>query len=110
MWLIDHTMQIGTVKMFAILGCPLNRVPFGERALPLSDLPLVALVPMETSHAARVDAELEKAVQRTGKPHTIVSDQGTDLVGGIAKFQSFYPRTVRVPDAAHYGANVLGNA
>ena len=109
-WLIDHTMQIGTVKMFAILGCPLNRVPFGERALQLSDLQLVALVPMETSNAKRVDAELVKAVDRVGQPHTIVSDQGNDLVGGIARFQNFYMRTHFVPDAAHYGANVLKNA
>ena len=109
-WLIDHTMQIGTVKMFVILGCPLNRVPFGERPLQLSDLQLVAMVPMETSDAKRVDAELERAVERTGKPHTIVSDQGRDWVGGTTKFRDFYRRAVHVADVAHSGANVLENA
>ena len=88
-WLIDHTMQIGTVKMFAILGCPLNRVPFGERALQLSDLQLVALVPMEKSNAALVDAELVKAVDRVGQPHTIVSDLGMTWSGGSPDFRIF---------------------
>src|SRR5450755_3672155 len=43
LWLIDHTIQIGTQKILVILGCPLDEVPFGEHALQLSDLQLVAL-------------------------------------------------------------------
>lgn len=109
-WLIDHTVQIGSLKLLVILGCPLARVPFGERALQLSDLQLVALVPMEKSNGAAVEVELEKARERTGTPHLIVSDQGSDLLKGIKDFQSWYPRTAHVPDAAHYGANVLEKA
>ena len=109
-WLIDHTIQIGSLKLLVILGCPLARVPFGERALGLSDLQLVALVPMEKSNGAAVEVELEKAAERTGVPQLIVSDQGSDLLKGIADFQSWYPRTAHVPDVAHYGANVLEKA
>jgi len=109
-WLIDHTIQIGSLKLLVILGCPLAHVPFGERALQLSDLQLVALVPMEKSNGAAVEAELEKARERTGTPRLIASDQGSDLVKGVKDFQSWYPRTAHVPDAAHYGANVLENA
>ena len=109
-WLIDHTIQIGSLKLLVILGCPLAQVPFGERALQLADLRLVALVPMEKSNGAAVEAELEKARERTGTPHLIVSDQGSDLVKGIAGFQSWYPRVAHVLDVAHYGANVLENA
>ena len=110
LWLVDHTIQIGTLKMLVILGCPMSLVPFGQRALQLSDLQLVALVPMEKSNAALVEAELERAVQRTGRPRLIVSDQGSDLRKGIADFQSWYPRTAYVPDVAHYGANLLEHA
>jgi hypothetical protein len=110
LWLVDHTIQIGTQKILVILGCPMDHVPFGQRALHLSDLQLVALVPMEKSTAALVEAELEQAVQRTGRPCLIVSDQGSDLRKGIADFQSWYPRTAYVPDVAHYGATLLEHA
>mgnify|MGYP000358181773 CR=1 FL=1 len=109
-WLADHTIQIGVQKMLVILGCPMNQVPFGQRALQLSDLQLVALVPMEKSNGALVEAELEQAVERTGRPRLIVSDQGSDLKKGIADFQSWYPGTAYVPDAAHFGATVLEHA
>jgi len=110
LWLVDHTIQIGTQKILVILGCPMDQVPFGQRALQLSDLQLVALVPMEKSNAALVEAELEQAVKRTGRPRLIVSDQGSDLRKGIADFQGWYPRTAYVPDVAHYGATLLEHA
>jgi len=106
-WLADHTIQIGVQKILVILGCPMDQVPFGQRALQLSDLQLVALVPMEKSNAALVETELEQAVQRTGRPRLIVSDQGSDLRKGIADFRDWYPRTAYVPDIAHYGATQL---
>jgi hypothetical protein len=110
LWLVDHTIQIGTQKILVILGCPIDQVPFGQRALQVSDLQLVALVPMEKSTAVLVEAQLEQAVQRTGRPRLIVSDQGSDLRKGIADFQSWYPRTAYVPDVAHYGATLLEHA
>jgi hypothetical protein len=110
LWLVDHTIQIGTQKMLVILGCPMDQVPFGQRALQLSDLQLVALVPMEKSNAALVEAELDRAARRTGAPRLIVSDQGSELRKGIADFQSWYPRTAYVPDVAHYGATLLERA
>ncbi len=58
-WLIDHTLQIGTAKLFVIVGVLLDEVPFGVRPLQLSDLHLVAIVPMETAKQPIVGAELE---------------------------------------------------
>jgi hypothetical protein len=110
LWLIDHTIQIGTQKILVILGCPMDDVPFGQRALQLSDLQLVALVPMQKSNGVVVERELENAAQRTGVPRLIVSDQGPDLCKGIADYVEFRPGTVHVPDAAHYGANLLEHA
>lgn len=110
LWLIDHTIQIGSQKILVILGCPIDDVPFGQRALQLSDLQLVALVPMEKSNGAAVERELENAAQRTGVPRQIASDQGSDLLKGIADYVEYRPGTVHVPDAAHYGANLLEHA
>jgi hypothetical protein len=109
LWIIDHTIQIGAKKLFLIVGCPLADVPFGRRCLALADLHLVALVPMEESNQHQVDAELEKATQRTGAPRLIVSDQAGDLTKGIERFQQRHAGTAAVGDIAHHGANVLEN-
>lgn len=111
LWLIDHTIQIGTQKILLILGCPMDQVPFGVRALQLSDLQLVALAPMDQSNGDAVERELENAaVRRTGVPRLIVSDQGSDLLKGIGDYTEIRPKTFHVPDAAPYGANLLKHA
>ncbi len=106
-WLIDHTLQIGATKLFVIVGVPLHRVPFGVRPLQRADLHLVAMVPMDNANQHRVAEELEKAVARTGVPRQIVADGGSDLQQGITRFREKHPRTISVPDAAHYAANLL---
>ena len=110
LWLLDHTIQIGTRKILLILGCPLDQVPFGQRALQLSDMQLVALTPMEQSNGDAVETQLENAALRTGVPRLLVSDQGSDLLKGIGDYREIRPKTCHVPDAAHYGANLLKHA
>ena len=106
-WLVDHTIQIGAKKLLVILGAPLHTVPFGQRALTLADLHLIALVPMDHSDGEAVERELIVAAKRTGPPELIVSDQGPDLVRGIRNYQEDRPKVTRVVDIAHVGATVL---
>jgi hypothetical protein len=102
-WLVDHTLQIGDIKLLVIVGVLLDDVPFGIRPLQLADLHLVAMVPMARSDGPRVAQELENAVVRTGVPRQIVAD----LQNGIARFQALHPQTASVPDVAHHAANQL---
>lgn len=106
-WLIDHTVQIGASKLLVIVGCRLTDVPFGKRPLRQTDLQLVHLALMEHSTQAAVAAELQQAQERTGVPRLIVSDQGSDLNGGVAHFQQRHPGTAHVHDLAHQAANIL---
>jgi hypothetical protein len=106
-WLIDHTLQIGSTKLFVVVGVPLDHVPFGVRPLQLADLHLVAMVPMADANRERVAEELEKAVARTGVPRQIVADGAADLQKGIERFRERHPQTASVPDAAHHAANLL---
>ncbi|OWK45040.1 hypothetical protein [Fimbriiglobus ruber] len=106
-WLVDHTIQIGSQKLLAIVGVVLDHAPFGVRPLERADLHLVDLVPMDTSNHARVDAALQRAVARTGPPRQIVSDGATDLCKGIQDFRARHPDTLGVPDVAHHVANLL---
>lgn len=105
-WLIDHTVQIGAAKLLVVVGCLLSEVPFGQRALQLRDLQLVHLALMEHSTAESVQHELEKAAFRTGIPREIVSDQGSDIVGGVNSFIA-KANIAYVHDMAHQAANVL---
>lgn len=106
-WLIDHTVQIGACKLLVIVGCLLSDVPFGERPLRAADLHLVHVALMEHSTQAAVAAELERAAERAGPPRLFVSDQGSDLNGGVKQFQQQHPGTAHVHDLAHQAANVL---
>lgn len=106
-WLIDHTVQIGETKLLVIVGCLLANVPRGERPLKTSDLQLIHLAPMQHSTSETVAAELELAAMRTGKPREIVSDQGSDLDGGVRIFQTRHADVAHVHDLAHRAANVL---
>lgn len=106
-WLVDHTVQIGACKLLVIVGCLLTKAPLGQRPLRQSDLHLVGLSLMEHSTQEAVAVELERAARRTGAPRQIASDQGSDLNGGVKRFQQRHPGTAHVHDLAHQAANVL---
>jgi hypothetical protein len=106
-WLIDHSVQIGTVKVCVILGIRLCDVPYPRRALRYEDMQVIAVIPVEQSTGEIVDAQLEQASLRTGIPRQIVSDGGSDVKKGAALFARRHPETTVTYDAAHHGAIVL---
>jgi hypothetical protein len=106
-YLIDHSVQIGTVKVCVILGLRLRDVPFPARALRHDDVRVLAVIPTERSTGEIVAAQLEQAAQRTGVPRQIVSDHGSDVKKGSEWFVQRHPDTVVTYDASHHGAIVL---
>ena len=63
---------------------------------------------MPHSTAAAVEKALEEAALRTGVPRLIVSDEGTDVRGGIERYRdAHHDQTVATCDLAHKGANLL---
>jgi hypothetical protein len=106
-YLIDHTVQMGSMKCFAVVGIRLGQLPYPERCLRREDLQLIALVPMARSTAATVEQALEDAAARTGVPRLIVSDEGGDVRAGIDRYSARHAHTAASRDAAHKGANVL---
>ena len=105
--LIDHSVQIGTVKVCVILGVRLCDVPYPGRALRYEDMHVIAVIPVEQSTGEIVDAQLEQATLRIGIPRQIVSDGGSDVKKGAALFAGRHPETAVTYDAAHHGAIVL---
>lgn len=105
--LIDHSVQIGTVKVCVILGIRLSDVPYPRRALRYEDMHVMAVIPVEQSTGEIVDAQLEQATLRIGIPRQIVSDGGSDVKKGAALFAGRHGETAVTCDAAHHGALVL---
>ena len=105
--LIDHSVQIGTVKACVILGVRLCDIPYPGRALRFEDMHIIAVIPVEQSTGEIVAAQLEQATQRIGIPRQIVSDGGSDVKKGAALFAGRHTETAVTYDAAHHGAIVL---
>lgn len=106
-WIIDHTVQIGQQKVLVIVGLRAAQLPPAGQALKRKDLQLIALVPQVAANQHTVCAELERAVNRTGVPRTILSDHGADLAAGIRRFQERYPETIDLYDITHKVACLL---
>jgi hypothetical protein len=107
-WIIDHTIQLGTVRCLVIVGCRLSAWRAAERPLEHHDLSVLALEPVEKSDGATVARQLEATSVKTGiVPRAIVSDQGSDLKIGIAAYRQSHPQTVATLDIAHQTASQL---
>jgi hypothetical protein len=106
-YLIDHSVQLGTVKVCVILGLQLRGVSYPARALRFDDVRVLAVIPTEHSTGEIVAAQLEQVAERTGLPRQIVSDHGSDVKKGSELFAQRHPDTVVTYDAAHHGALVL---
>lgn len=106
-YLIDHSVQLGSVKVCLILGARLSELPSPARPLCLADLHLLALIPVEHSTGKIVQQQLAETARRTGIPRQIISDHGSDVKSGSELFAAEHPETAVVYDAAHHGACVL---
>ena len=107
-WIIDHTVQIGELKCFLIVGFRLGAWQRrADRTLTYQDVELIGLWPVRTSTGEIVDGQLEAALARTGLPCLIISDDGRDLHRGLALFQARHDAVVWIYDIKHKTASLL---
>ena len=107
-WLADHAIQMGKHRFLGILGIRLANLPPAGECLKLSDMTPVALLPVESSTQEIVQQQLESVRAATGiLPAAILSDEGSDLSGGIDRFCQAHPETTRYRDLPHLAARLL---
>ena len=107
-WIIDHTVQIGDLKCMIIVGFRLCAwQPLEDRRLMYKDVELIGLWPVRTSTGEVVSQQLESAIERTGLPSVIVSDDGPDLHRGLALFQERHREVIWIYDIKHKTASLL---
>lgn len=107
-WIVDHTVQLGAIKVLLIVGLRLSRWEQQERG-PLGhhDLQVVLLEPVEQSDGNLVEAQLERAAENTGAPRAILSDGCRELNKGIRQFRERHPQTAPLRDLKHQLALLL---
>ena len=106
-WIVDHTIQIGTTKCLLILGIRQAHWMQLQRPLVHTDLEVLELLPVEASNGDLVCKQYEAVAQRTGLPKMILSDHGSDLQRGLTLLQNKHPDVIGLDDVTHKLALLL---
>jgi hypothetical protein len=107
-WIIDHAVQMGTVRCLVIVGCRASLWRAAKRPLEHQDLSLFALEPGEKSDGATVARQLAATTATTGiVPRAVVCDQGSDLKNGLFAYRQEHSQTLVLHDIAHQTANAM---
>jgi len=109
-WIVDHTMQLGQRKCLILVGLRQSDWNADARVLDHEDVELIDLVPVTESNGEVVFRQLVAAAAKTGIPRAIVSDGGSDLHRGIARFRQKHPSTAWLYDIKHKTACLLKHA
>ena len=101
-YMLDHAIQIGKHRFLEIIGIRLSKLPPVGECLTLTDMRVIALLPVEKSSQEIVHRQLETLKIETGiTPAAMLSDGGSDLTGGIARFCNAHPGTLGFGDLPH---------
>jgi hypothetical protein len=106
-FVLDHTVALGTMKCLVVLGIPAGRLPETGYSPRHGDMTVLAVEVMVNSTGGRVAAVLEQVSARAGVPVQIVGDHGSDLRKGIALFRQQAPSCVETYDISHAVATQL---
>lgn len=104
--IIDHTIQIGKLKVLVVLGLSLRSLP-ANRALDFADLEPLLVLPMYKSNGPIITQILTDLKAEIGSIRLIVSDEGSDLKAGIRDFRVNNPSTLWIPDLIHRLAHMI---
>lgn len=105
-WIVDHSVQIGSEKCLVILGIRLCDLPI-DRALKYEDVEPIELIPVRKSNGDMVYEQLKAATEKTGAPREIIADKGSDIKSGIDRFCDENKETSYIYDIKHALALIL---
>ena len=111
LWMMDHTVQLGPWKCLVIVGIRLSAWQSLDRPLCHEDLALLNLTPMKTANKEAVAEELKRTSVEMGVPVAVLSDEGTELKGGMDLYRQQLPTGTSKPphlhDIKHKAATLL---
>jgi hypothetical protein len=106
-WIVDHTIAIGTLKCFVVLGIRHSDYLRLNRPLTHHDLVPLALIPVEQSNGAIVHRQFQQLIVTCGVPRAILSDRGSDLKKGVELLQQEHSEVVALDDIVHLVSRLI---
>ena len=100
-WIVDHTISIGTTKCFLVLGIRQEHFRQLGRPLEHQDMHVLALIPVEQSNGEIVHGQFKELASKVGVPKCILSDHGSDLKKGSELFLREHPDVLICYDIVH---------
>lgn len=105
-WMADHSVQLGDMKVFVILGIRQSQLP-QDRPLQRTDMSPLAIVPSIHRNKQEVAKQFLKLADQVGVPMSIVLDGATELHEGAKCFADLEKDVVILDDVKHKAANIL---
>lgn len=106
-WIVDHTIAMGTLKCFVVLGIRQSDYLRLKRPLAHHDLEPLALIPVERSNGAIVHGQFQELTAVCGVPRAILSDRGSDLKKGVELLQQEHSEVVALDDIVHLASRLI---
>lgn len=106
-YLLDLTIQLGQHKCLVVLGVSLSKFRENGSRLNHHDVHVLSVQVLTSCSGQTVSQQLLEVRKRTGTPAEIVSDHGSDILGGISRFRGKYPRVIEIYDITHALAALL---
>jgi hypothetical protein len=106
-WFIDHTIQAGVTKCLLVLGIRASEYRKLNRPLRCDDMSVLELLPVGKSTISIVASQMDDLIGRIGVPLAVVSDEGSDLVGGVKDVQKRHPGIVHCHDIVHKVSRII---
>jgi hypothetical protein len=105
-WLADHVIQLGTERCLIIVGLRQSDLPPPGECLELKHLEPIAILPVSQSNQQIVHEQLDRKAAELGAPVAVLTDEGSDLLGGVRRFCETHAETTQLSDVTHYGARL----
>jgi len=106
-FILDHTINIGTHKALLVLGIRLKDLQGKTGALGHQDMTVLGMEIQEHCTGEIVEEKLEAISREVGVPRLLVSDGGSDIKKGIGLFTQRHEQTDWNYDISHRLAKLL---
>ena len=106
-WFSDHSSQIGAEKVLTIVGMRAKNLPPRGRALKLTDVRVLTVVPGRKWKKDDVGREYLKTAKQNGVPRDLVCDGATELRDPAQKLEKNGKTPHVIGDMKHRAANIL---
>lgn len=105
--LVDHSNQIGTEKVFVVLGIRASKLPPPGEAIKHEDVRVLKVEPASEWKKEDVTRALTEVVDEHGPVYAVVSDGAPELQDGAKCLENGGKAPIVLRDFKHYAANVV---